>query len=107
MSCLNVSVSRIGDGLSSQGSYAGEYLKVSVSLAKKILSSIASDASPHLKVKASRIGSGLVVKCSIVCSLSEFTKWLNVSPSEVQWITDEIGVFYDVRSNVEWIINVE
>lgn len=107
MSCLNVRVSRIGDGLGSQGSYAGERLKVRVSLVKKALSSIASDVSPHLKAKASRIGNALVVKCSVVCSLSEFTKWLNVSPSEVQWITDETGVFYDIRSNVEWIINVD
>ena len=82
-------------------------LNVNATLASGVLTAIASDASAHLKVRASRIGSNLIVRCSVVCSLSEFAKWLNVSPSEVQWITDDVGVFYDVKSNVEWIITID
>lgn len=92
MGCLNISitrknesvivdVSRIGNGIVGFVTRLGDELKL-----------LLDDATNHLKVK-----------CSIVCSLGEF-RYLNISPDEVQWITDDRGVFFDVESNVEWII---
>lgn len=52
----------------------------------------------------SRIGGEADLKCSIVCTLEEVMPYLEVSPQEIQWITDDAGVFFDVESNVEWII---
>ena len=53
------------------------------------------------------IGDHLNVRCSIVCSLAQVVRRLNVSPSEIQWITDDIGVFFDVESNVDWIVTTD
>ena len=44
------------------------------------------------------------VRCSIVCTLSEVVGYISVTPKEIQWITDDVGVFFDVESNVDWII---
>lgn len=46
------------------------------------------------------------IKCSIICTLAEASYYLNVTPEEIQWITEDMGVFYNVDSNVEWIITI-
>lgn len=45
----------------------------------------------------------LKLTCGIVCTISD-AYYLRVSPSEVQWITPEIGVIYQVISNTDWVI---
>lgn len=81
--CLSATVSRIGEGI-----------KVGVrSLTEPINVSLRDLVDKHLSVR-----------CSIVCSLTEVVDYLRVSPSEVQWITDDVGVFFDVESNVDWIV---
>ncbi len=57
-----------------------------------------------LSVDASRVTNPLKVRASIVCSISEVVDFLRVTPTEIQWITDDMGVFFDVESNVDWII---
>lgn len=47
------------------------------------------------------------VKCRVVCSLSQLDKFLKVTPENIQWITNDTGVYYDVESNVEWVIVVD
>lgn len=47
---------------------------------------------------------GIKAKCSIICSLKDFGRYVRVSPAEIQWITDDVGVFYEVEANMEWII---
>lgn len=82
-SCLSATISRIGDGI-----------RVSVQSITEPIGVLLSDAvEKHLRVR-----------CSIVCSLSEITDYLNVTPKDIQWITDDMGVFFDVESNVDWII---
>ena len=56
-----------------------------------------------MKVAAYDKSERLQIRCGVVCTVSDFY-YLNVSPSDVQWITDDIGVFFDVESNVEWRI---
>ena len=66
-----------------------------------------SRAVGGLSIKPSRAGGGLVARCSIVCSLAHVADFLEITPTEIQWITDDIGVFFDVQSNVEWIITTD
>lgn len=104
MSCLTVNISRIGKGIQSKIALVGESIKAIDSIAGHMLSATVSDVGHHLTSEASRVDVGLSVKCSVVCTLDQFIEWLDVSPEEVQWITDDTGVFFDVKSNVDWII---
>ena len=49
-----------------------------------------------------RIDGQLKAHSSIVCTIHS-TKFLMVSP-EVQWITDYTSATFEVRSNVDWIV---
>lgn len=57
-----------------------------------------------LSVAIDNASTPLKVRCSIVCSLKELRNYLFVSPEEVQWITQEYGIVYDVFSDADWII---
>lgn len=82
-SCLSATISRVGSGMSVDIDKATpSFLATAVDTIKKHLS----------------------VRTSIVCSLSEMVDFLRVTPTEIQWITDDMGVFFDVESNVDWII---
>ena len=81
-SCLSATISRVGSGISARIYNLCPPLGVSV-----------VDSEKHIKVR-----------CSIVCSLSEAVAYIRVTPKDIQWITDDMGVFYDVESNVDWII---
>lgn len=80
--CITASVSRVGEGMTANVECVVGSLSVS-----------ADDVAEHLNVR-----------CSMVCSLSRVTNWLRVSPNEVQWITDDIGVFFDVEASGDWIV---
>lgn len=82
-SCLSATISRVGGGLSVD---------------------IDKATPPFLVSAVDTIKKHLSVRTSIVCSLSEVVDFLRVTPTEIQWITDDMGVFYDVESNVDWII---
>ena len=69
--------------------------------------SVEASAVKGLQIGAMRIHEPLDVECRLICSLPDLAVWLRVSPEEVQWITDDIGVFYDVVSNVEWIVEID
>lgn len=47
--------------------------------------------------------SSINIKCGIVCSLADVL-FIKVSPQEVQWITDNDVIVYNVESNTNWII---
>ena len=85
MACLSANVSVISERLKASASMVGENLKAT--------STIISE-----KLKAS---------CSIVCTIAELMDYLEVTPIEVQWITDDVGVFFDVKSNVQWIVTTD
>lgn len=46
---------------------------------------------------------GISVKCGLVCSLADVL-YVRVSPQEVQWITEDEVIVYNVESNTNWII---
>lgn len=43
------------------------------------------------------------INCSIVCSISN-DEYLRVSPEEVQWLSPDWYIIYEVKSNTDWII---
>ena len=105
-SCLSASVTRIGEGINADATNAnapflatitaiGEGIVAEVHSAVKGFTASISDAVKHLEVR-----------CSIVCTLEEVINFLNVTPAEIQWITDDMGVYFDVESNTDWIITV-
>lgn len=89
----NLSISRLGEGIKANIKNVGENIVVNI-----------LELSNRLHARVLNTSSGLNVKCSIICTLTEVGHYLEVTPADVQWITDDMGVFYDVESNVEWII---
>ena len=107
MSCISVNITRIGEGIKASVASAKGLLSPKVSLLNNSLIAKVTDIASRLKVNISRIDNALSVRCSVVCSITELKEYLNVTPSEVQWITDDIGVFFEVESNVQWIVTTE
>lgn len=52
----------------------------------------------------SRADKPITVSCSVVCSIKELKNYLKVSPNDVQWITSDVGVIYNVESDMDWVI---
>ena len=53
--------------------------------------------------KCSILNPPVRVRCSFTCDVAT-THYLRVTPTTVQWITEDDIVEYEVRSNVEWKI---
>ena len=103
--CFDISVSR------------PESLSVSASLIRGVAGcdaelvagglGVEAQAVSGMQVEAVRLHEPLDVACRIICSVSDLANWLRVTPEEVQWITDDMGVYFDVVSNVEWIVEID
>ena len=116
MACINVSVQTFSPSIDVMLTTMRENLrvynrtdeqaKVSVSPVDKTIKASSSLKRDKLSVLTARLGERLKATVSIICSLAEFVAFLDVSPDEIQWITDDLGVYYEVKSNVEWIINL-
>ena len=117
MACINVSVQTFSPSIDVMLTTMRENLRVynrtdeqvkaSVSSVGKSIKATSSLKRDKLSVSAARLGERFKATVSIICSLAEFVAFLEVSPDEIQWITDDLGVYYEVKSNVEWIINVD
>lgn len=104
MSCLIAAVSRIGEELNVKALRIGEGLAASVESGEH-LSAFATATCKRMAASAQELGERLQARCSIICSVGgEPVYYVRVSPDEVQWITDDMGVFFDVESNTEWIV---
>lgn len=116
MSCINIHTEKVNNPcLSSIISRIGEGIKVRVNNFFIPHSVLVNDCAEHINATCDVhlpktvsvtdiINKHLNVRCSIICSLSEVIEFLKVTPSDIQWITDDMGVFYEVESNVDWII---
>lgn len=103
MSCLSVLVGRIANDLNVSCKIASETTRVSLLLDHDNLSISCKIVSNVTDISITRIHSDLNVSCGIVCSLAEVL-YLDVSPQEIQWITEDMGVVYNVSSNTSWTI---
>ena len=104
MSCIELNISQIGDGIGVASSRIGEGITAQVARFGDGLQADVREIGGRLAATAARILEGLSVRCSIVCTLEEVGHYLEVTPADIQWITDDMGVYYDVESNVEWRI---
>ena len=104
MSCIELNISQIGDGIDVASSRIGEGITAQVARFGDGLHTEVREIGGRLVAKAASILEGIAVRCSIVCTLEEVGHYLEVTPADIQWITDDMGVFYDVESNVEWKI---
>lgn len=103
MSCIKVNIECKNENLLVAATSLGEKLKALVTATHSIIPIVTAPESISCKV-TNAVKDFLNVRCSIVCSLAEIADYLEVTPEEIQWITDDMGVFYDVQSNVEWIV---
>lgn len=103
MSCIKVNIECKNENLLVAATSIGEKLKALVTAAPSIMPIVTAQDGICCKV-TNAVKEFLNVRCSIVCSLAEIQDYLEVTPEEIQWITDDMGVFYDVQSNVEWIV---
>lgn len=90
---ITASASRVGEGVNVWLSRVSKGISVSLRSVSDTLRCYPTDAALHLNAK-----------CSLVCTPAHIGDYLEVSPSETQWITDGVGVFFDVSSNMEWIV---
>lgn len=103
-SCLSATLSRIGRGLHATVNNLSNGLLTQIEGIGERLVATAVKTSEELVAQVAKVGSGLSVSCSVICTLDKVADFLEVTPADIQWITDDMGVFYDVESNVEWII---
>lgn len=104
---VNIEVERDGLGISCEAEDISYRLTAEVGKVNESLNvAIANEeCAKHggLKMKAARSTSPMVVTFGIVCTRSEIAL-LEVSPEDVQWITLDMGVVYEVTSKVSWTI---
>lgn len=101
---VNASVVNLGGVLTAAYQQGYEHAKVSVNNLNPLIQATANRVGEELTANASILGQRLTGTVSIICSLADFVAILKVSPDEIQWITDDMGVFFEVESNVEWIV---
>ena len=99
MGCLSIQATRIGDGLRLNAGRLGEGLSLRAEREGEGISVNFLRIGGCPSVAASRKGNGLVVNCSLVCSVG-VSLYLEVTP-EVLWLVDDEGIF-NVESNTEW-----
>lgn len=98
MACINLNIQNA----------VGSCLSANVErVSKGINANVYNTTSSSKAIVTDAIKEHLTVRCSIVCSLAEAFSFLRVTPTDVQWITDDMGVFFDVESNVDWVILID
>ena len=120
MSCIDVQIKELGSShISVTANAISGVIDARVENLNQFAVNVANAISEGLLVsidnivKDFRIGVSNVIKkhldinCSIVCSLEQIKLYLDVTPADIQWITDDIGVYFDVHSNTDWIITTE
>lgn len=105
MACFNITIGRDSQ-LSVETSLVQDIQSCKVVRVAEELK-VKSSMMKSLQVETSRLNQSLDIDCRLVCSLSDLAAWLRVSPDEVQWITDDMGVYFDVMSNVDWVVVIE
>ena len=103
-SCLNASITRIGKGIVASLTDVATHLLPSIRYKGGIIARVKSNTE-GIKVSANDIAKHLNARVGIVCSLNK-EEYLRVSPNEIQWITDNVGVFFDVESNTNWLVTL-
>lgn len=103
MGCIELTISRVGEAMSSMTARLGEVARFSVavpSIPLKVLSSRLDE----MEYSTSRADEQMIFTCGLVCSTSE-AFFLNVEPEYI-WLLPENDFSEDVvvYANVSWTI---
>lgn len=115
MACINGTVTNLSNGLYASVENLGgvltaayqqgyEQAEVTVTNLNPLIYATTNRVGEEMTADTSRLGDRLTGTVTMICSLADFVAILKVSPDEIQWITDDMGVFFEVESNVEWIV---
>lgn len=103
MGCINVKIPHNHKPIAATATRIGDSITTLIDKVENELHVDIERIGDQIKAIVDNVTKPIMASVSIVCSLSDFY-YMNVSPNEVQWITDDTGVFFDVESNVQWII---
>lgn len=103
MGCLNVSLTLQGGNLGADVSLSKVISASAAVVGKSLLPQVT--CLPCLSATIREIASHIKAQCSVICELADVGKYLDVTPVDIQWITDDLGVFFDIESNVEWVVS--
>lgn len=103
MGCINVKIIHNYKPITATAARIGDSITTLINKVENEIHVDIERIGEQLKAIVDNMTKPIMASVSVVCSLSDFY-YMNVSPNEVQWITDDTGVFFDVESNVQWII---
>lgn len=102
--CINISASRIGQGIAIRTSRKGDGVKIATSRIGDGISFLAERVGDDMTVNAHRIGSGINFRCGLVCTVGQ-AAYLKVEPEYIWLLPDnDFEAEVVVYSNVTWVI---
>ena len=102
MSCINVNIRRENTSPILKIHKINVPIKSAVTYFSTILGNIFLNQTPVNVTILPKV-TAININCSIVCNISK-DAYMKVSPSEVQWLSPDWYVIYEVKSNTDWIV---
>lgn len=103
MSCINVKINRISNSPIFEVTRIGESIESTITpLINSLKVCIPQIEELHINIKS--YINKIKTNFSIVCSIND-TPYLKVSPEDIQWISPDYYVVYEVKSNTDWTID--
>lgn len=114
MGCLHVKITPIENHISSVVSLLNKELQVTTtpydtfdinatSIINPIEIQVLNNTSSLIPVLTDLYEDHLKVVCSLICNLN-VKGYIEVSPEEIQWLTEDTDITYIVKSNTDWRI---
>ena len=117
MGCLHVKIDSIENHISPVVSLLNNELQVTTtppdtldvnitSIVNPIEIQVLNSTSSLIPVLTDLYKNHLKVVCNLICSLN-VKGYIEVSPEEIQWLTEDTDITYIVKSNTDWEIIIE
>lgn len=103
MSCISVKINRISNSPIFEITRIGESIKGEITPLIDPLIIKHSILRENVNINIKAILTTIKVNCSIVCNVSK-DAYMKISPSEVQWLSPDWYIVYEVKSNTDWIV---
>lgn len=100
-SCIDISVSRIGQGIDVNSHRKGEGISLAMSRIGNEISFLVKKIGNGMGINAYRVGNSIQFKCGLVCTVGQ-AAYLKVEPNVIWLLPDSAEVV--VYSNVSWRI---
>ena len=103
MSCINVKINRISSSPIFEVTRIGEHIEGIITPLINPLK-VYIPQIEELQINIDSYINRIKANFSIVCSIND-TPYLKVSPEDIQWISPDYYLVYEVKSNTDWIID--